>query len=242
MRDIAAEQRAMTIRMLLEGRADPAGAKRLGVSPRTYAGYVADLKNEFEVETRFQLGYEMGKRGISGRETDESRLTAGPARPSPTGGKVGMARAATRGAAALMPRRACGGGRRTRTRGGLRGPCPGSSLRADHGTTAWIQGALIRVPRCVDRAGGGRSSRRRIRDQGLPRGRRRRCGVLGSCVSTSWSRVTGDDLSILAHRCAPRPPVGCRSVHCRFLQMQARSDRSAPSAGRGPITGGGGGI
>lgn len=71
MRDIAAEQRAMTIRMLLEGRADPAGAKRLGVSPRTYAGYVADLKDEFEVETRFQLGYEMGKRGISGRETDE---------------------------------------------------------------------------------------------------------------------------------------------------------------------------
>ncbi len=70
MRDIAAEQRAMTIRMLLEGRADPAGAKRLGVSPRTYAGYVADLKNEFEVETRFQLGYEMGKRGISGREDD----------------------------------------------------------------------------------------------------------------------------------------------------------------------------
>src|SRR5690349_3659765 len=68
MRDIAAEQRAMTIRMLLEGRADPAGAKRLGVSPRTYAAYVADLKNEFEVETRFQLGYEMGKRVISGRE------------------------------------------------------------------------------------------------------------------------------------------------------------------------------
>jgi len=75
VRDIAEEQRAMTIRMLLEGRADPAGAKRLGVSPRTYAGYVADLKNEFEVETRFQLGYEMGKRGISGRETDE--LAAG---------------------------------------------------------------------------------------------------------------------------------------------------------------------
>lgn len=70
MRDIAAEQRAMTIRMLLEGRADPAGAKRLGVSPRTYAAYVADLKSEFEVETRFQLGYEMGKRGISGREAD----------------------------------------------------------------------------------------------------------------------------------------------------------------------------
>ena len=71
VRDIAAEQRAMTIRMLLEGRADPAGAKRLGVSPRTYAGYVADLKNEFEVATRFQLGYEMGKLGISGREADQ---------------------------------------------------------------------------------------------------------------------------------------------------------------------------
>jgi sugar-specific transcriptional regulator TrmB len=71
LRDIAAEQRAMTIRMLLEGRADPAGAKRLGVSPRTYAAYVADLKNEFEVETRFQLGYAMGRQGISGRETDE---------------------------------------------------------------------------------------------------------------------------------------------------------------------------
>ena len=81
MRDIAAEQRAMTIRMLLEGRADPAGAKRLGVSPRTYAAYVADLKSEFEVETRFQLGYEMGKRGISGRETDES--SPDPARHRP---------------------------------------------------------------------------------------------------------------------------------------------------------------
>ena len=70
MRDIAAEQRAMTIRMLLEGRADPAGAKRLGVSPRTYAAYVADLKNEFEVETRFQLGYAMGMAGVDGREAD----------------------------------------------------------------------------------------------------------------------------------------------------------------------------
>lgn len=69
-REIAAEQRAMTIRMLLEGRADPAGAKRLGVSPRTYAGYVADLKTEFDAETRFQLGYAMGQRGISGTDGD----------------------------------------------------------------------------------------------------------------------------------------------------------------------------
>ncbi len=71
MRDIAAEQRAMTIRMLIEGHADPSSAKRLGVSPRTYAGYVADLKDEFEAQTRFQLGYAMGQLGISGQdETD----------------------------------------------------------------------------------------------------------------------------------------------------------------------------
>ena len=67
-RDIAQEQRQMTIRMLIEGHADPASAKRLGVSPRTYAGYVADLKEEYEAETRFQLGYTMGSRGISGNE------------------------------------------------------------------------------------------------------------------------------------------------------------------------------
>lgn len=69
-RDIGAEQRAMTIRMLIAGHADPLGAKRLGVSPRTYAGYVADLKAEFDAQTRFQLGYEMGRRGVSGQEDD----------------------------------------------------------------------------------------------------------------------------------------------------------------------------
>ncbi len=72
MKDIAVEQRAMTIRMLIEGHADPASAKRLGVSPRTYAGYVADLKEEYEAETRFQLGYTMGQRGITGAESHES--------------------------------------------------------------------------------------------------------------------------------------------------------------------------
>ena len=71
LRDIAAEQRAMTIRMLIEGHADPVSAKRLGVSPRTYAGYVADLKHEYEAETRFQLGYTMGTQGVSGRERAE---------------------------------------------------------------------------------------------------------------------------------------------------------------------------
>lgn len=69
VRAIAAEQRAMTIRMLVGGHADQASAKRLGVSPRTYAGYVADLKAEFDVTTRFQLGYEMGRLGLSGDET-----------------------------------------------------------------------------------------------------------------------------------------------------------------------------
>jgi len=72
MRDIAAEQRLMTLRMLIEGHSDPVSAKRLGVSPRTYAGYVADLKDEFEAETRFQLGYTIGRLGISGTEQSEA--------------------------------------------------------------------------------------------------------------------------------------------------------------------------
>ena len=74
MKDIAAEQRAMTMRMLIEGHSDPVSAKRLGVSPRTYAGYVADLKTEYDAETRFQLGYTMGRMGVSGprgRSTDD---------------------------------------------------------------------------------------------------------------------------------------------------------------------------
>ena len=72
VRDIHAEQRAMTIRMLIEGHADPASAKRLGVSPRTYAGYVADLKEEYEAQTRFQLGYYMGQKGITGQDPSPS--------------------------------------------------------------------------------------------------------------------------------------------------------------------------
>ena len=61
IKHIADEQRAMTMRMLIEGHSDPVSAKRLGVSPRTYAGYVADLKDEFDAETRFQLGYSLGR-------------------------------------------------------------------------------------------------------------------------------------------------------------------------------------
>ena len=70
MNDIAREQRAMTIRMLIEGHSDPVSAKRLGVSARTFAAYVADLKEEYDAETRFQLGYTMAKAGVSGREDE----------------------------------------------------------------------------------------------------------------------------------------------------------------------------
>jgi sugar-specific transcriptional regulator TrmB len=70
LNDIAREQRAMTIRMLIEGHSDPVSAKRLGVSARTFAGYIADLKAEYEVDTRFQLGYQMGRRGVSGHEDE----------------------------------------------------------------------------------------------------------------------------------------------------------------------------
>ena len=71
MKDIASEQRSMTLRMLIEGHSDPVSAKRLGVSPRTYAGYISDLKEEFESETRFQLGYTIGRMGITGRDDED---------------------------------------------------------------------------------------------------------------------------------------------------------------------------
>jgi hypothetical protein len=71
LKDIAAEQRAMTMRMLIEGHSDPVSAKRLGVSPRTYAGYVADLKADYDAQTHFQLGYTMGRMGVSGHEEIE---------------------------------------------------------------------------------------------------------------------------------------------------------------------------
>ncbi len=60
-RNIAEDVRNMTVRMLVEGHSDPASAKRVGVSTRTYAGYIAALKDEYGVQTRFQLGYAMGQ-------------------------------------------------------------------------------------------------------------------------------------------------------------------------------------
>jgi sugar-specific transcriptional regulator TrmB len=83
-RNIAADVRAMTVRLLAEGHSDAASAKRLGVSTRTYAGYIATLKDEYGVQTRFQLGWAMG-RAQGGLTDDASRreetmdpLDAGP--------------------------------------------------------------------------------------------------------------------------------------------------------------------
>jgi sugar-specific transcriptional regulator TrmB len=60
-RNVAAEVRSMTLRMLVEGHSDAASAKRLGVSVRTYASYISMLKEEYGVETRFQLGWAMSQ-------------------------------------------------------------------------------------------------------------------------------------------------------------------------------------
>lgn len=56
---VAEEVRAMTMRLLVEGHSDAVSAKRLGVSARTYASYIAALKEEFGAQTRFQLGWAM---------------------------------------------------------------------------------------------------------------------------------------------------------------------------------------
>ena len=82
-RAIAEDVRAMTIRLLVEGHSDPASAKRLGVSTRTYAGYIAALKEEYGVQTRFQLGYAMNadtdRAHLDEDFDDGDDLDAGPA-------------------------------------------------------------------------------------------------------------------------------------------------------------------
>jgi hypothetical protein len=60
-RSIAEDVRGMTLRMLAEGRSDAASAKRMGVSTRTFATYISMLKEEMGVETRYQLGYALGR-------------------------------------------------------------------------------------------------------------------------------------------------------------------------------------
>jgi len=78
-RSIAEDVRAMTIRMLVEGHSDPASAKRLGVSTRTYAGYIASLKEEYSVQTRFQLGHAMGRLATTTAiEPDETKSAEEP--------------------------------------------------------------------------------------------------------------------------------------------------------------------
>lgn len=66
-RDIAIEQSNITVRMLAEGHSDVASAKRIGVSARTYAAYVAALKDQYGAQTRFQLGYLMGQQTAAER-------------------------------------------------------------------------------------------------------------------------------------------------------------------------------
>lgn len=77
-KSIADEVRALTIRLLVEGHSDPASAKRLGVSTRTYAGYIAALKEEYGVQTRFQLGHAMGVEKASGLNADDAAEGGSP--------------------------------------------------------------------------------------------------------------------------------------------------------------------
>jgi hypothetical protein len=72
-REVADDVHNMTVRMLVEGHSDNASAKRMGVSMRTYAGYVASLKTEYGVETRFQLGFAIGQE----REREHPEAPAG---------------------------------------------------------------------------------------------------------------------------------------------------------------------
>lgn len=75
-RAIADDVHGMAIRMLVEGHSDNASAKRVGVSTRTYAGYIASLKAAYNVETRFQLGYAIGQQELreKGREKPPKQI------------------------------------------------------------------------------------------------------------------------------------------------------------------------
>lgn len=77
-RDIADDVHDMTIRMLVEGHSDNASAKRVGVSTRTYAGYIASLKAEYGVETRFQLGYAIAQQEMRNKARNRSAPVPDP--------------------------------------------------------------------------------------------------------------------------------------------------------------------
>lgn len=72
-RAVADDVHNMTVRMLIEGHSDNASAKRMGVSTRTYAGYVAALKDEYDAQTRFQLGHAMGRLAGPGGQPSRPR-------------------------------------------------------------------------------------------------------------------------------------------------------------------------
>jgi hypothetical protein len=72
VQQIAEGRRAMTVRMLREGHADAQAARRMGVSPRTYASYVADLRSEYGAHTSCQLGFTMGRLGVTGSASDDT--------------------------------------------------------------------------------------------------------------------------------------------------------------------------
>ena len=80
-RDIAMEQSNITVRMLAEGHSDVASAKRIGVSARTYAAYVAALKDQYGAHTRFQLGYLMGQQSASERRKAARQAAARTGQP-----------------------------------------------------------------------------------------------------------------------------------------------------------------
>lgn len=75
-REIAEDVHRMTVRMLVEGHSDNASAKRIGVSTRTYAGYIAALKAEYNVETRFQLGYAIAQKELREKAREQRKPPA----------------------------------------------------------------------------------------------------------------------------------------------------------------------
>ena len=224
MRDIAAEQRAMTIRMLIEGHADPVSAKRLGVSPRTYAGYVADLKAEYEAETRFQLGYTMGQQGVSGNEGPGRRgAHAQPAQlliPERDDSEIAT-RAVTWVTALVLLRRA-GGWHWDRTLGGGWSPSQagvgqGSDRRGSRGNPSWCPSACAGAPEKTDAHRDGGDDDADLADD--------LHGVPPSSVDSGPGLDPWPKSEPRVHKSAVDRWV--RNLHCIFLQSErARRDRA----------------
>lgn len=60
--EISSEVQDLIIRGLEQGSSDDAIARRAGISRRSFAAHLAKLKDEFGVETRFQLGQKLALR------------------------------------------------------------------------------------------------------------------------------------------------------------------------------------